>query len=183
MADLIPIADTDQNAVEALLDTVFGTDRQQRTAYRLREAVGIIPPLSFAAVEGDLLVGSIQCWPVELAADSGDRVPMILVGPIAVSPLRQDVGIGRALTRRVIEVAQNSAIAGGDSLMLIGDPDYYGRFFGFGADRTGQWRLPGPFEPHRLLALGNGIPMQAGHVGPRIGATVESRLAGHASGS
>lgn len=183
MADLIPIAKADPHAVEALLDAVFGQDRHQRTAYRLRDGVAAIPELSFAAVEGDLLVGSIQCWPVELATDSGGRVPMILVGPIAVSPLRQDIGIGRALTREAIAVAQRLPLPGGDSLMLIGDPDYYGRFFGFDADRTGDWRLPGPFEPHRLLALGQGVPMQPGHVGPRIGATVQRRLAGDARGS
>ncbi|UZK69229.1 N-acetyltransferase [Sphingomonas sp. S1-29] len=183
MADLIPIAEADQQAIETLLDSVFGTDRHQRTAYRLRDGVAAIPELSFAAVEDGQLVGSIQCWPVELAADSGARIPMILVGPIAVSPLRQDVGIGRALTHRAIAVAQQSDIPGGDSLMLIGDPDYYGRFFGFGAERTGQWRLPGPFESHRLLALGSDVPMQPGHVGPRIGATVQRRLAGGPRGS
>src|SRR3546814_14378121 len=37
-----------------------------------------------------------------------------------------------------------AAIGASDRLMLIGDPEYYRRFFGFTADRTGQWRLPGP---------------------------------------
>ena len=37
---------------------------------------------------------------------------------------------------------------------MIGDPDYYGRFWGFTADATGGWTLPGPFEAHRLLARG-----------------------------
>jgi predicted N-acetyltransferase YhbS len=35
---------------------------------------------------------------------------------------------------------------------MIGDPDYYGRFWGFSAAYTGEWDLPGPFERHRLLA-------------------------------
>ena len=54
-----------------------------------------------------------------------------------------------------------------DALMLIGDPEYYGRFFGFTAERTGGWRLPGPFEPRRLLALGSEVPGGSGAIEPR----------------
>ena len=35
--------------------------------------------------------------------------------------------------------------------VMIGDPEYYGRFWGFSNAQTGQWRLPGPFEQRRLL--------------------------------
>lgn len=167
--ELIPIDRVDPAAVEALLDAVFGADRHARTAYRLREGVAAIRALSLAAVEDGELVGSIQCWPVRLAADGGAAVPMVLVGPIAVSPAHQDVGIGRALTRRAIGDARE--ITGGDALMLIGDPDYYGRFFGFSADRTAGWRLPGPFERERLLALGDAVPAICGVVGPRKSVT------------
>jgi predicted N-acetyltransferase YhbS len=34
---------------------------------------------------------------------------------------------------------------------MVGDAEYYGRF-GFSADSTGGWILPGPWEAHRLLA-------------------------------
>ncbi|HTG38322.1 N-acetyltransferase [Sphingomonas sp.] len=170
MFDLIPIARIAPDRIESLLDAAFGTDRHGRTAYRLREGVTAICDLSLAAAIGDELLGSIQCWPVTLAADDGTRVPMVLVGPIAVSPAHQDVGIGRALTRAAIARAGHGDIAGGDALMLIGDPDYYGRFFGFTAERTGRWRLPGPFDAHRLLALGNGVPDKAGDVQPRVSA-------------
>lgn len=168
MFELVPIQAVPPAAVEALLDAAFGTDRHGRTAYRLRQGTQPIAAMSLAAVIGGDLVGSIQCWPVALVRDDGGAVPMILVGPIAVSPMHQDIGIGRALTRAAIGRA--TEIEGGDALMLIGDPDYYGRFFGFTAGRTGAWRLPGPFEPHRLLALGTGVPDAAGDVAPRISA-------------
>lgn len=170
MFDLIAIDHIAPDRIESLLDAAFGTDRHARTAYRLRRGVAAIPALSLAAVIGDELVGSIQCWPVELRGDDGAPTPMVLVGPIAVSPLHQDVGIGRALTRQVIARAGEGDIPGGGALMLIGDPDYYGRFFGFTAERTGGWRLPGPFEAHRLLALGPDVPDVAGEVAPRISA-------------
>lgn len=55
-------------------------------------------------------------------------------------------------------------------LMMIGDPDYYGRFWGFSAERTAGWQAPGPVEAHRLLALATGgaaIPT-SGMLGPRV---------------
>ncbi|WP_408078663.1 GNAT family N-acetyltransferase [Sphingomonas plantiphila] len=158
MFELVPLSDVYRDAVEHLLDRVFGADRHARTAYRLREGVDAVPELSFAAVEQGTLVGSIQCWPVALAGDDGVTYPMILVGPVAVSPERQNVGIGRALMGRAI------ARAGEAPLMLIGDLDYYAQF-GFDASRTGGWRLPGPFARERLLARG-AAPDRPGMVGP-----------------
>jgi predicted N-acetyltransferase YhbS len=157
--ELVPLGDVYRDAVEHLLDRVFGADRHGRTAYRLRAGVDAVPALSFAAVEAGTLVGSIQCWPVELAGDDGSVTPMILVGPVAVSPERQNVGIGRALMWKAIEGA------GDDVLMLIGDLDYYAQF-GFDAAHTGAWQLPGPFERARLLSRGP-APDRAGTVGPR----------------
>ncbi|MEG3182202.1 GNAT family N-acetyltransferase [Sphingomonas sp. LT1P40] len=164
MFDLVPLADVPPEAVEALLDAAFGADRHGRTAYRVREGMAAIPALSFAALEDGALVGSIQCWPVALDSDDG-ATPMVMVGPVAVSPARQNVGIGRALMWRSIEVADASGIPGADILMLIGDPEYYDQF-GFDAQTTGQWQLPGPFEARRLLARG-AAPDCAGIVGPR----------------
>jgi predicted N-acetyltransferase YhbS len=162
VTELVPLAQIDPQAVEHLLDRAFGADRRARTAYRVRIGTHPIPELSFAALHGDALAGTIQCWPVALACDGGTTVAMVMVGPVAVEPEWQQAGIGRALMERML------AAAGDAPLMLIGDPEYYGRFFGFVADRTGKWRLPGPFEARRLLARGAGVPDCAGEVGPRV---------------
>jgi predicted N-acetyltransferase YhbS len=161
---LADIADTD---VDALLDRAFGTDRRAKTAYRVREGLRPIAALSFAAIDGDRLLGAIQCWPVDLVCDDGIRSPMVMVGPVAVDPDTQRGGIGRALTEHMLTAADNSMLAGSDALMLIGDPEYYERFFGFTAQLTAQWRLPGPFEPRRLLARGSHVRTRPGIVGPR----------------
>lgn len=159
-----PLHDVDPAVIEALLDSAFGADRRTRTAYAIRQGMTAIPTLSFAALESGALVGSIQCWPVALHGDDGTRVPMVMVGPVAVAPARQNSGIGRALLERTLAVIDRS----GDTRaqMLIGDPEYYGRFFGFSADRTQHWRLPGPFERRRLLARGEAICDAPGIVGP-----------------
>ena len=52
-----------------------------------------------------------------------------------------------------LEAAADGDVHGSDALMLVGDPEYYGTRFGFSAERTGGWTLPGPYEQHRLLAL------------------------------
>jgi len=161
--DLVPLAQIDPQAVEALLDRAFGADRHARTAYKVRVGTVPIPELSFAALhDGETLAGTIQCWPVSLACDGGGATPMVMVGPVAVEPHWQQEGIGRALMDKMLEAA------GDAPMMLIGDPEYYGRFFGFAADKTGGWRLPGPYEPHRLLARGSGVPGCAGALGPYI---------------
>jgi len=166
---LVPLAEVNEGAVDALLDRAFGADRRARTAYRVRIGAGAIPELSFAALDDHGgLAGTIQCWPIAFTADDGRQVPMVMVGPVAVEPGLQRSGIGRILMERMLEAASRCHIAGAEALMLIGDPEYYGRFFGFTADRTGAWRLPGPFERRRLLARGPAVPDVAGSLGPRV---------------
>ncbi len=162
MIELVALEAVDGAAVERLLDRAFGPDRHGRTAYRLREGVAALAGPSLAAVDGGALIGTVQLWPVLFAGDDGRRVPLSLVGPVAVEPTRQRDGIGRRLCDAAL------AQAGDDPLMLIGDPEYYGRFFGFSAAHTAGWRLPGPVERHRLLARGAGVPDGAGVIGPRV---------------
>ncbi|THD37046.1 MAG: N-acetyltransferase [Sphingomonas sp.] len=165
MLEFVPIATVDPAAVEALLDRAFGRDRHGKTAYRLRAGVNAIPELSFAAIEDGALVGTIQCWPVELAGDDGEVRPLVMVGPVAVEPDRQRGGLGKELMSQALDAAVELDLDG--AMMLVGDPEYYGRFWGFSAEATGGWRLPGPVERHRLLARGNDVPAISGALGPR----------------
>lgn len=167
---IVPIADAEPAAVETLLDLAFGADRQGRTAYRLREGVAAIPHLSLAAFERGALVGTLQSWPIELAQDDGSAEPLILVGPVAVMPDRQRDGLGKAL---MAEALRRADATKENALLLIGDPEYYDRFFSFTAEATGDWAVPGPVERHRLLArLTNGRTLpRTGILRPRRTAT------------
>jgi len=160
LPDLLPLATIPAAAVEALLDAAFGPDRHGRTAYRVRAGLTTIDGMSFAKVEDGRLIGAIQCWPVQLDQDDGGVLPLVMVGPVAVAPDRQGTGIGHALMARAIAAGDDAA-----PLMLVGDAPYYQRF-GFTAERTGGWRMPGPFDPARLLARG-GVPLRAGILAPR----------------
>lgn len=164
MIDIIPLAAVDPVAVERLLDRAFEPERRGRTAYKVRGDALPIPALSFAAVEHGAPVGSVQCWPVRFRPDAGAPAPLVMVGPVAVAPERQGVGLGRRLMDGALAAAAGTGLD--DGLVLIGDPDYYGRLFGFTAGRTGAWRLPGPVERHRLLARGSRVPAGPGELGP-----------------
>jgi predicted N-acetyltransferase YhbS len=146
---LIPLDGVDPALVEQLLDRAFGPDRLARTAYKVRGPLAqCLPPLSFAMIDdGDLLLATIQAWPVALTDAQGRKHPLIMVGPVAVLPEHQGEGLGTALM-----LAQARAMDPAAPLprVLIGDAPYYGRF-GFTAAHTGGWTLPGPWEPERLL--------------------------------
>lgn len=144
---LAPIAEARPDAIETLLDLAFGADRHGRTAYRLRTAVAVEESASCAAFDRQgRLVGSLQSWPLGLFGAGDAVVPLWLVGPIAVHPDRRSEGIGRAMLRRALTAIDRTGIPA----LLIGDPEYYGPF-GFSADATGGWLVPGPVERHRLL--------------------------------
>jgi predicted N-acetyltransferase YhbS len=147
---LIPLDAVEPALVDALLDRAFEPERRGRTAYKVREGVDWLPGLSFAALdEAEHLVGTIQCWPVALSDPAGRRHPLIMVGPVAVQPEAQGTGIGQALMSAALAALDPRAPL---PQVMIGDPDYYGRFWNFSAEHTGGWRLPGPWEPRRLLA-------------------------------
>ncbi len=149
LATLIPLADIDSALIEEVLDAAFGPDRFARTAYKVREGTEWLPGLSFAALdEGEHIAGTIQCWPVALNDESGRAHPMIMVGPVAVLPGLQGQGYGKALVTASLTAIDPRAPL---PQVMIGDLDYYGRFFGFSAAHTGGWKLPGPWDPARLL--------------------------------
>lgn len=170
MIRLEPLARHSADAIDGLLDAAFGPDRRGRTAYRIRLGMAWLTDLSFAAVEEDgRLAGLLQSWPVALHGPDGAQAPLVMVGPVAVMPGAQGGGHGRALMDRLVEAAGQVT---DEPLMMIGDPGYYQRFWGFSAEDTGAWEAPGPFERHRLLArqaraTGHAIPV-AGMLGPRV---------------
>lgn len=166
MANLIPLADVDPALIEALLDRAFEPERHKRTAYKVREGTEWLPGLSFAALDADdMLVGTIQCWPVALTDPAARRHPLVMVGPVAVLPEHQSRGFGKALMTASLAALDPRAPL---PQVMIGDPEYYGRFWGFGNEYTGGWDLPGPFDHRRLLVRCDnpGVLPAQGMLGP-----------------
>lgn len=133
----------DADAILHLHERAFGPGRFARTAFRLREGAPALPDLSFAALVGTLLVGSVRMSPI-----FAGREPALALGPLAVEPAFEKRGIGAALMERALEAGR---AAGHTLVLLVGDEPYYGRF-GFSVVPKGRLRLPGPVDPARLLA-------------------------------
>jgi predicted N-acetyltransferase YhbS len=160
----VPLHIIDKSAIEALLDAAFGADRHNRAAYKLRKDMQAIDALSFAVLDDDQLIGSIQCWPVRIKAYLQPDAELVMVGPVAVAPDRQNTGIGKRLMAAALDAAGQN---GQPALMMIGDPEYYGQF-GFFAAGTAGWQLPGPWDAHRLLLrnIGNHSLSKTGMLEP-----------------
>jgi predicted N-acetyltransferase YhbS len=137
--------DSDLAAVEALLDASFGIGRRTKTSYRLREGSSPVPGLSMLVRDAELgLSGTISFWPLCIGKGG---TPALLLGPLAVHPQRQNLGIGLALMREGLDRAR---ALGHGLVVLVGDEPYYARV-GFQKLPPGLLTLPGPFDPGRFL--------------------------------
>jgi predicted N-acetyltransferase YhbS len=136
--------DADAAAIERLHARAFGPGRFARTAYRLREGVAHEARLSFVAMVGSLIVGSIRLSPLRLGAADG-----LMLGPLTVDPAFTRRGIGRALIERSLEAARGE---GHRLVLLVGDEPYYARA-GFSRVPRGRLAMPGPVDADRLLML------------------------------
>ena len=135
----------DVEAREALLDACFGPSRFQKTCERLREGRKAADGLSLVIEQDGELVGTVRLWHVS----AGPNRPALMLGPLAVDPALQSLGLGGKLMR---ESLRRAAELGHKAVLLVGDAPYYERF-GFSVEKTGSLWLPGPYERNRFLAL------------------------------
>jgi predicted N-acetyltransferase YhbS len=146
---LVPMAEApaDHAAIEQLLDLSFGLSRHTKTSYRLREGNSAVEGLSLVIRDPEIgIAGAISYWPVTIGHAMS---PAILLGPLAVHPARQNIGIGRALMNTSLNKAKE---LGHKLVLLVGDAPYYARV-GFQQLPIGLLQLPGPVDPKRFLYL------------------------------
>ena len=138
---------SDHVAIEHLLDLSFGSDRHTKTSYRLREGNEAVPGLSLVVRDpGAGIAGTISFWPLCV----GERQsPALLLGPLAVHPDRQGLGIGLLLMR--VGLGRAKAL-GHELALLVGDEPYYAKV-GFKKLPAERVSLPGPVDPGRFLFL------------------------------
>jgi putative acetyltransferase len=80
----------------------------------------VIPELSFtAAIDGEV-VGHVTASRATVAAN-----PVVAVGPIGVLPAHQGIGIGSGLMEALLTAADAANVP---LVVLLGAPEYYGRF-------------------------------------------------------
>jgi predicted N-acetyltransferase YhbS len=139
----------DLPAVEKLHERAFGPGRFARAAYLLREDSAPHLTLSFVAVIGSLVIGSIRLTPIIIQSAHSDlhHDNACFLGPLTVDPAFEGRGIGRALMRRALEAAQTT---GYTHVLLVGDEPYY-KQFGFEKIPPYALELPAPVDPQRFL--------------------------------
>lgn len=155
---LRPETETDRLRVAALNRSAFGPGRFAKSAYRLREGVAPVKELSFVAVEGGVLRGSLRFWPIKVGGDE-----VLLLGPLAVDEAERGRGLGIALIEAGIEAARRGPWK---AILLVGDEPYYARA-GFARLPKGRVKFPGPVDPRRILGLSltpGGLLNLSGHV-------------------
>jgi predicted N-acetyltransferase YhbS len=154
----------DADAVDALNAESFGPGRFAKAAYRLREGTGAVAGLSFVAIEGDALRGSVRFWPVKVGAAQA-----LLLGPLAVQTHQRGRGIGIALMQAGIDAARAGRSSDGEpwgAILLVGDEPYYAKV-GFARLPPGRVTFPGPVDQNRILGLSltaNGLVHLSGRI-------------------
>ncbi len=142
---IIPERPQDAVLIDPLLDRTFGLARRQRTVYRLREGVAPAAALSFSTIDdadGSLLA-SLRFWPIRIG-----HWPALLLGPLAVEPVLQGCGLGKALVRHGLAQAVRH---GHQICVVVGAPAYY-RPVGFRSAAAAGIIMPGPVEAERFQA-------------------------------
>lgn len=129
-------------AIEQLLDAAFGEARWTKTCQLLRDGQAPLPGLSLVALSGGALIGVVRVWRVQAG-----RKRTLLLGPLAVTREWRERGVGGKLIK---ESLRRAKAAGEDSVLLVGDAPYYGRF-GFKSELTRDLELPGPVDPAWFL--------------------------------
>ncbi len=116
--------------IAELLDACFGTDRNARAVYRLRDGRMPDTRLSFVAIDSrGQVIGTIRYWPVwvdlqsQVNTNSTGR-PAVLLGPIAVATHYQNLGLGEKIIRHSLVIAKNYY----PTVILVGPLEYYQRF-------------------------------------------------------
>lgn len=157
---LVPLDEADAAAREQLLDRAFGPDRLLRTAARVRAGAAPLAGACLAVLDGAALVGSIAVHRIHWHAADGRMQPLAWLGPLARDPDREGEGIGVALMHAALAAVDAAAL----DVALIGDAPYYQRW-GFSAEGTALWAMPGPVDRARLLLRARAPD---GWVGPAI---------------
>ena len=93
--------------------------------HNIRKVPAFIKELSFVALDGDKIVGSIIYSKAKVVNDENKEFQVLCMGPISVLPSCQSQGIGSLLMNHSIEKAGQ---LGYKSVIIFGNPKYYQRF-------------------------------------------------------
>ncbi len=156
----------DGDAIHRVVAGAFGSEVEAQLVERIRASPEYVPEMALVAEVDDEVVGHVMISGAVIRNDRGDR-PISMLSPLAVAPARQRSGIGSALVRAALAVAD---AAGEPLVVLEGSPAYYPRFGFEPAAAHGielhvpEWAPPEAAQVARLTAYDPDDPSLRGTV-------------------
>lgn len=159
-----PERPVDLDQIHELHRTAFGGSAEADLVDAIRASPAFIPELSLVAVTVDeSVLGHVLLGVVALQPDAADEASetVLALAPLAVLPPHAGRGIGSALVRQALEIAdaREERMA-----TVLGPPAYYGRF---GFTPAAAARIHSTFDDagdaYQVRALG-GRPLRPGTV-------------------
>ena len=147
---------SDKEAIHAVNMSAFPSEAEARLVDALRDAGNLT--VSIVAVEDDRIIGHVAFSPVQTESGASG----VGLAPVAVFESHRGRGVGAALISAGIDACrfQDAGWA-----VVLGDPEYYGRFGFVAASRFGLHDEYGGGEAFQALELSEGaLPRDAGLV-------------------
>lgn len=146
-----PETAADYAAVADVTAAAFGKQDEARLVAAIRTSEEFVPELTLVAEENGRIVGHVM---YSYSALEGAEMRLLQLSPLSVAPDRQRTGIGSALTRESLRLADER----GEPLVLVlGHPSYYPRF-GFRPASTLGLLAPDPEWPDEAFMA---VPLTA----------------------
>lgn len=151
----------DEAGIRRVHEEAFGRPDEADLVDHLREKDNLL--LSLVAVAEGRIIGHVAFSPVVIEPGEGGMEPFRAVGlaPVGVLPEHQGKGVGSALVRAGCEECERR---GSPLVILLGHPEYYGRFGFVPAKPFGVEHPFGPDVPDEAFMLrfaGENFPANA----------------------
>lgn len=150
-------------AIAAVVAAAFGSQVEAELVAAIRSSANYIAAAALVAVHDGRIVGHVMISYVGLHGESGER-RIASLSPLAVVPASQRRGVGSALVRAVVEVADSM---GEPLVVLEGSPTYYSRLgFEYSVPNGIEIYLPAwaPLEAAQMVKLAAYDPAIGGTV-------------------
>jgi putative acetyltransferase len=145
---------SDAAAIRQIVETAFPTHAEARLVEALRASGKL--PVSMVACNDGGVVGYVAFSPVTVGESTG-----LGLAPLAVVPAHQGKGVGALLVREGLATCTQT---GAGFVVVLGDPEYYGRFGFIRASEFGLGNEYGADEAFMVLELRAGSLPQDGGV-------------------